>query len=96
MARVKTHQKLDSLQALAMHAKGMTTKRDQGRLAVVGRSVSGQQRTVDQDAEGLPGLSSAAAYRRLATVLLGLDVSTLASQLRSERLAARTSPSLAA
>jgi hypothetical protein len=37
-----------------------------------------------------------AAYRRLAIVMLGLDVASLAQELQTQRLAARTSVSQAA
>jgi hypothetical protein len=55
-------------------------------LAVVGRSATGQPRTFRVELAGhtnRPG--RAAAYRRLAAVILGLDVPTLAFRLRAVR-----------
>jgi hypothetical protein len=55
-------------------------------LAVVGRSAAGQPRTFRvEPASGINQPSRDAAYRRLATVILGLDVPTLAFRLRAAR-----------
>jgi hypothetical protein len=55
-------------------------------LAVVGRSAAGQPRTFRvEPARGNTQPSRDAAYRRLATVILGLDVPTLAFRLRAAR-----------
>jgi hypothetical protein len=52
-------------------------------LTIVSRSANGQPRTLRL--EPLPGRSREAAYRRLAAVMLRLDVATLANDLRAER-----------
>ena len=56
------------------------------RLAVVGRSAAGQPRTYRLEVLPRPAASRDAAYRRLATVMLGLDVATLAHQLQQARV----------
>ena len=65
------------------------------RLAVVGRSAAGQPHPFRLEARlGVaprPAASRDAAYRRLAAVLLGLDVPTLAHELRLAR-ARQTAP----
>jgi predicted nucleotidyltransferase len=54
-------------------------------LAVVGRSPAGAPRTFRLEAS--TGTSREAAYRRLAASILGLDVASLASELRARRVA---------
>jgi hypothetical protein len=54
-------------------------------LAVSGRSATGQPRTFRLEPSSQPAASQNAAYRRLAAVLLGLDVPTLALELRTAR-----------
>jgi hypothetical protein len=54
-------------------------------LRVVGRQPNGQPRTYRLQ----PATSPQAAYRRLAIAVLGLDVPTLATQLRAARSTAR-------
>ena len=56
------------------------------RLNVVGCSVNGQPRTYRL----APSSAQAPAYRRLAAAILGLDVASLAVELRSARLSATT------
>lgn len=56
------------------------------RLNVVGCSANGQPRTYRL----APSSAQAPAYRRLAAAILGLDVATLAHELRSARLSATT------
>lgn len=55
------------------------------RLAVIGRSAAGQPRTFRLEAVPQPVASQNAAYRRLTAVILGLDVPTLAFELRTAR-----------
>ncbi len=55
--------------------------------AVVGRATNGRPRTTYRLA---PSPAGDAAYRRLAAAILGLDVATLASELRSARLSVST------
>jgi hypothetical protein len=55
---------------------------DRTRLRVVGRQANGLPRTYR-----LQHASKSAAYRRLAVAILGLDVATLAAELRSSRAA---------
>jgi hypothetical protein len=57
----------------------------QPHLRVVGRQPTGQPRTYRLEPVG----PRQAAYRRLAVAILGLDVPTLARQLRANRPAAR-------
>jgi hypothetical protein len=68
---------------------GMNTSPATRRLAVVGRSAAGRPRTfrLEPAVPARPAASREAAYRRLAAVLLGLDVASLASELRQRRLA---------
>jgi hypothetical protein len=54
------------------------------QLAVVGRSSAGQPSTFRLE-RAKPAASRNAAYRRLATTILGLDVRTLAIELASKR-----------
>jgi hypothetical protein len=55
-------------------------------LTIVSRSATRRPRALRQPRlEGLPGGSFDAAYRRLAAVMLRLDVPTVASDLRAER-----------
>jgi hypothetical protein len=67
------------------------------RLAVVGRSAAGQphpfrlEARLELEVAPRPAASRDAAYRRLAAVLLGLDVPTLAHELRLAR-ARQTAP----
>jgi hypothetical protein len=56
------------------------------RLAVVGRSAAGRPRTYRLELLPRPAHSREAAYRRLAATVLGLDVATLAHELRHARL----------
>jgi hypothetical protein len=67
----------------------MNTSPATRRLAVVGRSAAGQPRTfrLEPAIQARPAASREAAYRRLTAVLLGLDVPSLASELRQRRLA---------
>lgn len=51
------------------------------RLSVLARDAHGQPRTYRL----APAPAQQAAYRRLAVAILGLDVATLATQLRSAR-----------
>ena len=53
------------------------------RLAVIGRSPAGQPRTFRLEPVTQPATSRDAAYRRLAVAILGLDVPTLAFELRA-------------
>lgn len=70
----------------------MTT---QGHLAIVGRWSSGPARTYRLRRSTDHGQAARnAAYRRLASAMLGLDVATLAAELRAARLSAE--PPLAA
>ncbi len=63
-----------------------------GDLSIVSRSASELSRTLaqkpqkQQRLQPLSGMSQDAAYRRLAAVMLRLDVASLASDLRAERL----------
>jgi hypothetical protein len=57
----------------------------QSHLRVVGRQPTGQPRTYRLQTVA----PRHAAYRRLAVAILGLDVPTLARQLRAHRPAAR-------
>jgi hypothetical protein len=52
-------------------------------LSIVGRSANGLPRTYRR---GPLNTHRAAAYRRLATAILSLDVSTLTHELRSRRI----------
>ena len=63
----------------------MTTSPAPRHLAVVGRTSVGQPRTFRLETSARPAASRDAAYRRLASVLLGLDVPTLAFQLSLAR-----------
>jgi hypothetical protein len=65
----------------------MTRSPANRRLAVVGRSTAGQPRTYRLEVMPRPASSRDAAYRRLAAVLLGLDVPSLGHHLRQQRLA---------
>jgi hypothetical protein len=56
--------------------------------SVVARGANGQPRTYRLS----PKPPQQAAYRRLASAILGLDVATLADQLRSARLAGHVLP----
>jgi hypothetical protein len=67
----------------------MNTSPATRRLAVVGRSAAGQPRTFRLEPLAA-ACSRDAAYRRLAAVLLGLDVASLATELRQRRLAVET------
>jgi hypothetical protein len=55
------------------------------RLAVIGRSAAGQPRTFRLEPVSQQAANQNAAYRRLAAVMLGLDVPTLALELRTAR-----------
>jgi hypothetical protein len=55
------------------------------RLAVVRRSTAGLPQTYRLELAARPAQSRDAAYRRLAATLLGLDVATLAHELRQAR-----------
>ena len=70
-----------------MHAGGMS-KHTPTHLAIVGRSATGQPRTYRVQG-ARPSASRAAAYRRLAIRMLGLDVPTLMHDLRTARLGQR-------
>ena len=59
---------------------------DQHRLRVVARGANGQPRTYRLATSS----TQKTAYRRLAVAILGLDVATLADELRSARNSART------
>ena len=85
MARSETRQTYDYLRTAVVHATGMTT---QPHLAIVGRSSMGLPRTyrLDRSTTNSAHPARSAAYRRLATAILGLDVSSLAAELRSARL----------
>jgi hypothetical protein len=63
----------------------MQTSPTTRHLAVVGRSTAGQPRTFRLERGGPVGHRDA-AYRRLAAVILGLDVANLATELRAARL----------
>ena len=63
----------------------MTTAPASPRLAVIGRSAAGQPRTFRLELVSQPAASRDAAHRRLTTVILGLDVPTLARELRTAR-----------
>jgi len=52
-------------------------------LAIVGRASAGRPRTLRQER---PAASRQAAYRRLASVILRLDVATLGSELGTARV----------
>jgi hypothetical protein len=54
-------------------------------LAVIGRSTTGQPRTYPVETVA-DQVSRAAAYRRLAATVMGVDVATLALELRAKRL----------
>ena len=60
----------------------MRAHQSQPHLHVVGRRPSGQPRTYRRQPPAQP---AAAAYRRLAAAILGLDVATLANQLQAAR-----------
>lgn len=85
MARPETRQTMDYLRTAVVHATGMTT---QPHLAIVGRSSMGLPRTyrLDRSTTNSAHPARNASYRRLAAAILGLDVSTLAAELRSARL----------
>jgi hypothetical protein len=57
-------------------------------LAIIGRSSTGQARTLRVDSSDTARHPNA-AYRRLAAVILGLDVVSLSTELRGRRLADR-------
>ena len=59
---------------------------DEHRLRVVARGANGQPRTYRLATSSTQNT----AYRRLALAILGLDVATLADELRSARNSART------
>jgi hypothetical protein len=63
----------------------MSTAPASRQLAVIGRAAAGQPRTVRLEPLTQPAASRAAAYRRLAVAILGLDVPTLALELRTAR-----------
>ena len=68
----------------------MTSRPQPTTLAIVGRSSGRQPRTYRLEGTTRPRRRldprRSAAYRRLAAVMLGLDVATLAADLRSNRL----------
>jgi hypothetical protein len=55
------------------------------RLAPIGHSACGQPRTFRLEPVAQPAANRTAAYRRLAVAILGLDVPTLARELRTAR-----------
>jgi hypothetical protein len=85
MARLETRRTADYLLTPVVHSTCMTT---QPHLAIVGRSSMGLPRTYRRNRATTSSAHPArsAAYRRLAAAILGLDVSTLAAELRSARL----------
>ena len=66
-------------------AGAMTTGPAPRRLAVIGRSAVGQPRAFRLEPVSQPAASQNAAYRRLAAVMLGLDVPALATELHTAR-----------
>ena len=69
-----------------------TATQVQYRRNVIGRTSNGQPRTYRLCAS----TTQNAAYRHLAAAILGLDVATLATELRSMRLVASSAPRLEA
>ena len=67
-----------------MTASAQHTSDNRSQLRVVARESGGQPRTYRLTSSR----SHAAAYRRLATTILGLDVATLADELRHARQSA--------
>jgi hypothetical protein len=63
----------------------MTSTLASRRLAPIGRTAGGQPRTFRLEPRICPASSRQVAYRRLALAILGLDVSTLALELRAVR-----------
>jgi sugar (pentulose or hexulose) kinase len=66
------------------HSSTPTATHVYSRRDVIGRTSNGQPRTYRLS----PSSAQNAAYRQLAAAILGLDVATLASELRSMRLVA--------
>jgi hypothetical protein len=65
--------------------EGRTGVTQPHHLRVVGRQPNGQPRTYRHDPPAATRGQSAAAYRRLAVAILGLDVPSLAAHLSAAR-----------
>lgn len=63
------------------------------QLAIIGRSPSGQPRTFRLERADRPASSRDAGYRRLVAAIVGLDVPSLALELRAARLRQPVAPS---
>jgi hypothetical protein len=74
----------------------MSTSPATRSLSVIGRSAAGPPRTFRLEPGARPSTGRDAAYRRLAAVVLGVDVPTLALQLRLARSGAAASQARAA
>ena len=70
------------------HAARSGGDHDRRTRSVVARAANGQPRTYRLS----PQPAQQAAYRRLASAILGLDVATLANQLRTARVAGHVLP----
>ena len=66
----------------------MTTLPAPGHVTVVGRAANGQPRTYRLSRPA----ARESAYRRLAAAILGLDITTLAVELRMARLSIQQPP----